>query len=725
MNDDLERILNPKSVAVIGASRNIESWGYRIGKMLLENFKGQTYLVNPKADTLLDQKVYHNVKDIDEPIDLAIIAVATTLVPDIVKDCAGKHVGGMIIISAGFGEKSGHWKEGSYSLELGKKLEEEMVEIARAGNSRIIGPNCLGIDNPSIGLNTYGSSQRPSSGPIAFVSQSGNLGDVAFRLVRRKGLGFSYYISVGNEADVQMHEYIKYLRTDPKTKIIALYIEGLKDGRRFFEEAKETAKTKPLVVLKVGRTEAGARAAASHTGSLAGREEVCDAAFKQAGIIRVMDDSELFDVVEALARSPPLSGNRIALLTEGGGHATTAADVCEVFGFKIPVLSNKTQEMLRKILRDHPLSETNNPVDIPGLSGEPQVLAECCRVLLQGNEVDGILIAGLFGTYADMWKLRKDMGRQEEEAASEICRLVREHNKPLIMHSIAAMERPKPLEILGNGGIPVYDTISKAVRCMAALRNFNKYQKRTEEDITNQMEKPSGRPQVDRIIAAVAAKGRANLLETEAKEILREYDIPTPEFRLAENKGEAVRIARETGYPIVMKIVSPQILHKSDAGGVKINLRDEEEVEKAFEEIIKNAKNYNKDAEISGAIMYRFVPKGIEIIVGLTKDPQFGPVLMFGLGGVFVEVLKDVSFRVPPIERRDAYEMIREIKGYQILEGVRGEKRKDIDAIADIIMKVSQIAIENSEIKELDLNPIIAYEDRVVVVDARVILSNA
>jgi len=708
MAQDLDFLFNPRSVAVIGASDNPLKWGNWISKSLLESsWEGNVYLVNAKGSIVCGKETYRTISDIGEPVDLALIGIPAKFVPDAIRECVKKGIKGIIIITAGFAETG---KEG-------KKLEKELVETARMGGSRIVGPNCAGIYNSVAGLNaTIVSFLR---GPFTLISQSGNFGLNLNFFAKKRGLGFSKWISFGNQADILFHEYLDYVKDDPNTRVILMYMEGLKNGREFLEVAKETTRSKPVIVLKTGTSAAGTRSAASHTGALAGSNGVYNAAFKQAGIIRVDNSYELLDVGEALAKCPLPKGNRIAILSDGGGDATMAADTAERESLEIPSLSKETQEKLSEVIPIGAVHSLKNPVDFAS-EADLWCFANCSKVLLEDVEIDGVVICGGFGSYKDTFPGFENI---EEEIAPVISQLQRRYNKPIILESNFFLEKPKALEILSEQGVPVYGNVEIAMKCMSSLVQHRKYLDSLREDNEEPVCLSTDRSKrIKMVIGKAKDAHRMSLVETEARSILKEYDLPVSDFKLAKNKEEAIKIAKGIGYPVVMKIVSPNIIHKSDAGGVKLNIKNEEEVLKAFSEVINNAKIYSKEAEIHGVIITPMEDKGIETVIGMTRDNTFGPTVMFGLGGIFVEVLKDVTFRVVPVTKRDAYEMIRQIKGFPVLGGVRGQKAADIDALANIIREVSVLAIENPDIRELDLNPVFAFENGASIVDARIIL---
>jgi len=704
----LKKVFDPKSVAVIGASEVPGKASERRTRSLIEGgYKGSIYLINPKRSELFGRKAYPSITDIDGEVDLVMVVVAPKFLTSAVADSVKMGAKGIIIITAGLGE----------SGEEGKKIEAEILEEAAKTGTFIIGPNCSGMFSASAEMNFLGVPQI-QSGPISVLAQSGNVIDSLTHYARVRGLGFSKIISVGNAIGVNFHEYIDYLKDDPDTKVIMTYLEGIKEGNSLVRVARETAKKKPVIALKVGRSRAGARAAASHTGSLAGDEVIVDAAFKQAGIVRVFNVDELFDMAGMFAGCPLPEGNRVAILSEGGGDNSIAADNAEKYGMDVPVLSAETQEKIKPFLLEG--MPASNPIDYGGTAEEnPHMITECIHVCMEDNQVDGILITGFFGGFKDI--IAPHVAELEEKAAQDMVDLVHKHKKPLFVHTSFARDPIQSLDILKSSGVPVIESSERAAQCLSALMHFSINQRKIAR-----MEIPTGkaknRPSVKKLFKAVLEEKRNNLLETESRELLKEYNISLPEAQLADSAEKAVEVGNSMGYPLAMKVVSPDIIHKSDAGGIKLGINNQKDMKTAFEEIIANAGKVAERKNIRGALISPMAKKGQECIIGMIKDAQFGPVIMFGLGGIFVEVLKDVSFRVAPLAEDDIDEMVREIKGYKILTGIRGEKAKDIDAIKDILFKLSEIVIDNPEIKEIDLNPVIVHEKGLSVVDSRVIL---
>ncbi|MEW6377515.1 MAG: acetate--CoA ligase family protein [Thermodesulfobacteriota bacterium] len=707
MEKSLEKTFNPGSVAVIGASEVPGKAAERRTRSLIEGgYKGEIYLINPKRSELFGRRAYPTIIDVNKEVDLVMIVVAPRFLTSAVSDSIKMGAKGVIIITAGLGETG----------EEGKKIEAEILEMASKAGANLIGPNCSGMFSASADMNLLGVPPLKKGG-LSVIAQSGNVIDSLTHYAKMKETGFSKIISAGNAVGVKFHEYIDYLKDDPDTKAIMMYLEGIKEGSELVRVARETIKKKPIVALKVGRTGAGARASASHTGSLAGDDLIVDAAFKQVGITRVSNVDELFDMAEVFSRSPLPKGNRVAILSEGGGDNSIAADNAEKHGIEVPILSKTTQEKMRPFLLEG--MPAHNPIDYGGTAEEnPHMITECCKVCMEDDQIDALFITGFFGGFKDI--IASHVGKLEEQTSQELVELVQKYKKPLFVNTSFAREPIPSLEILKSHGIPVFDSSERTAQCLGALMQYaHEKEKMTGMKIPEGIPKP--RPSVSVIFKAVREQGRNNLLETKSRELLIGYGIKLPEARLAKDPKEAMRTAKELGCPVAMKVVSPDIIHKSDAGGVKLGV-EQPQVEKAFEEIIRNAENVTQRSRTLGVLISPMVPPGQECIVGMIRDRQFGPVLMFGLGGIFVEVMKDVSFRVAPLAKEDINEMVESIKGYKILTGIRGKKPKDINAIKDIIEKVSQIVIDHPEIQEIDLNPIIVHEKGASIVDSRVII---
>ena len=658
-------------------------------------------------------RCYDRITDIEGPVHLALITTPASTIPQLLEDCGEKGVAGVVIIAGGFRELG----------EKGEKLESDLVNMARRYNVRIIGPNTSGIMNLKNSLNLVGLQDVPK-GNIALISQSGNMALTLFTEAKLKSRkGFSYYIGVGNESDIRFHEFLEFFKNDPDTKAILMYVEGMREGRNFLQEAYKTSLRKPIILLKSGHSFAGQLSAGSHTGALAGISEVARTAFKRAGIIMVEKSDVLFPVAETLSNLPPIRNNRIAILADGGGHATIAADFLTDLGLEIPEFDAKRQEKLRKILPFN--ASVRNPVDVAGgTDADPSLFAECARIILKDTNVGGLLMVGLFGGYGI--RFAESLSWKEEDAAHQLGKLVLKRKKPIIVHSLYSSAQPHALDLLRYYKIPVYDSLDVACSCVGALAERGHYLGEYHAKVNfvfnwRAKEKPEGR----KIIDTVKDEGRWFLLEPEARRLFRLHGAPVPEEAVATTADEAEEAAGRMGCAVAMKIVSPDILHKSDAGGVRLNLATGDEVRQAFEEIIENARRYNSEADIRGVMVCPMAPAGHEVIVGTKIDDQFGHVIMFGLGGVMVEFLKDVSFRVLPISMRTAGRMIESIHAAPLLNGFRGYPPCDKSALRRLLLICSEMVEAYPEIAEMDLNPVIANEHGARIVDARVILNDA
>jgi acetyltransferase len=707
----LERILKAESVAIIGASKNETKRGFQTIRTLLdEKYPGKIYPVNPKESHILGFKCYKKMSDIKEPVDVALVATPARSLPAVLEDCAKNGVKGAVVLAAGFGETGAE----------GRKLEDEMVAVARKHNIRLIGPNTSGMLNMNDNLNLVGLRNTPK-GDIALLTQSGNMALTLITEAKVKSRkGFSYYVGVGNEADLKFHEYLEFFRQDPATKAILMYVEGMREGREFLQQAHTTTLEKPIILLKSGRSSTGKRSAGSHTGALAGISEVAKGAFQRAGIVVIENSDELFPVAETLSSLPPIKNNSVAILADGGGHATIAADLLTDLGVNIPELNEKTQNRLREILPT--AASVPNPIDVAGgTDADPSVFADCAEIILKDPNVGGLLIVGLFGGYGI--RFTESLSLMEEDAAHRMGKMVKKRHKPIVQHSLYNSEKPHALELLRYYNIPVFDSIDIASKCVGALaeygRYLNSYHNKTNFVLNWETKaKTEGR----QIIRAARKDGHTSLLEHEAKRLFAIHGAPKSTDFLAKTEDEAVEFAEKIGQDVAMKIVSPDILHKSDAGGVRVRLQTEKEVRRAFKEIQKNAKKYDPNADIKGVLVSPMAAEGVEVIIGTKYDDQFGPVIMYGLGGVFVEILKDVSFRVLPITPAGARKMVEETKSYPLLNGARGKPKLDQKALRKLLMLCSEVVEAYPEIEEMDLNPVIIHEKGLSIVDARIIL---
>ena len=707
----LDKVLNAESVAVIGASRDETKRGYQTIRTLLEEgYEGRIYAVNPRENSILGFKCYAGVSEIAEPVDMALIATPAKTIPAILEDCGRKGVKGAVVLAGGFGEMG----------TGGKQLEETIVDVGRRHGIRIIGPNTSGMINLHTSMNLVGLKDAPK-GNIALLTQSGNMALTLITEAKRKSCkGFSYYVGVGNEADIKFHEYLEFFRHDPKTRAVLMYVEGMRMGREFLQQAYITTREKPVVLLKSGRSSTGKKSAGSHTGALAGISEVAKGAFKRAGIIVIENPDELFPAAETLASLPPMKNPDVCILADGGGHATIAADLLTDLGLRIPELSEKTKNRLKKILP--PAAALRNPVDVAGgTDQDPSVFAECARIVLNDPNIGGLLIVGLFGGYGI--RFAESLALKEEDAAHQMGKMIRQYRKPIVLHSLYSADKPHSLALLRYYDIPVYDSLDVACRCVSVLAEYGGYVKRYKTKarfVINWRSK--ARKNAEQIIRNALKEGRKSLYEPEAKALLSVHGALVSKEYLAKTAAETSRAAKRIPGGKVLKIVSPDILHKSDAGGVVLNVKTQKDMRRAYKQIMTRVREFKPDADIHGVLVAPMAPEGVEVIIGTKIDDQFGPVIMYGLGGIMVEILKDVSFRVLPLQQRGARKMIEETKSFPILNGVRGTPPADRKALVKLLMLCSDIMEAYPEIIEMDLNPVIVHPKGYSVVDARILI---
>lgn len=688
---DIKTLFSPSSVAVIGASRRPASVGQAVfSNILLNDYKGIVYPVNPKAKSVLGVKSYPCIIDIPDEVDLAIIIVPNQAVPGVIRECGRKGVKSAIVISAGFKETG----------EEGRKLEEEVKTKAQRGGISLLGPNCLGLINtdPSVSLNASFATSMPREGNVAFISQSGALCTAVLDYAKGESIGFSKFVSMGNKADVTENELLRFLSEDPQTDVILMYLEDLHDEREFIGIAREITgeiqKMKPIIAVKSGRTVSGARAASSHTGSLAGSDEVYDAIFAQCGVLRVNSVKQLFDYALAFASQPLPKGNRIAVVTNAGGPGIMATDACTSprYGLEMASFQNKTRIKLKKGLP--PTANIDNPVDVIGDARHDRYELALSSVL-SDRKVDGVVVILTPQTMTDI-----------EEIASSIGRLSRKSSKPVLACFMGIVDVSKGERILDDFKVPHYRFPEAACRALAGMYRYVEWVKRPR---TEERAFQVDRVKVRRIMNKAREKKRRLLTEIEASQVLEAYGFPVLKSMLARNEKECLKTAGEVGYPVVMKIVSPDIIHKVDVKGVILGIENDKDLIKAFGKMLSDVKKLKPKAKILGVNIQRMASPGREVIIGMQRDPHFGPLLMFGLGGIYVEALKDVTFRLAPIRQLGAFRMIKAIRAYRILEGMRGDKPADISALEECLERLSQLAIDFEEIQELDMNPIIVY----------------
>jgi acetyl coenzyme A synthetase (ADP forming)-like protein len=694
----LEMFFDPQAVAVIGASRTPGKLGYAVlQNMVQHGYRGSVYPINPKADEILGLTCYPSVLKAPGPIDLAVILIPSEHVVKVLIECGEKGIQGAVIISAGFREVGSD----------GRKREHELVEIAKRYGMRLIGPNVLGIIDTVASLNASFAAGMPDRGTIAFMSQSGALCTSVLDMALVDQVGFSRFVSLGNKADVDEISLINAWRDDPHTLVIAAYLEGIEDGRDFMRIAGQVCREKPIIIIKSGTTNAGSRAVSSHTGTLAGSEVAYEAAFSQSGVIRAQSVQELFDYSIAFARQPLLLNDRIAIITNAGGPGIMAADACERAGLQLASLEPESMEALRKGLPA--AASVLNPVDVLG-DALADRYALAMDTVVSDPGVGGILVI-----------LTPQIMTEVEETARVIGERSRAKQKPIFGCFMGRDVVGPGVRLLNQYRVPNYPVPERAVAAMAAMVSHRRWREQPAMDVESFAVDQN---RVDTVFKKVQAEGRVGIGDAEAREILEAYGIVTPKTYLAHDPDEAARLADEIGLPVVVKIASPDILHKTDVGGVKLNIMSLEDVHDAFELMTYRANRYVPDAEIWGCLVQEMVVGGKEVIVGMNRDPHFGPLMMYGLGGIYVEALHDVAFRVAPLDRRVAQEMIGEIRGYNLLRGVRGERRSDLDALIEALLRLSQLAMDYPEIAEFDINPLVVFEEGrgVMGVDMRLVL---
>jgi acetyltransferase len=684
----IDVLFNPQSIAVIGASATPGKLGNSVVKNLVESGYmdiGRIYPVNPKGGEILGLKVYRNVSEIGTDVEVAIIVIPAKFVLPVVEECGQKGVKALVIITAGFKEV-GH---------EGQEAENKLLEIAAKFGMIIQGPNCLGIVNTHAPYNASFAAGTPEKGIVAFASQSGALmtGILDWSLMEK--IGFSKFVSLGNKADLNEADFVDAFGRDPNTKFILLYIENVVEGNKFMEVCRRTTPKKPIFVVKSGVSSAGARAASSHTGSLAGSDMAYTVAFKQSGVMRADGMAELFDVANVYDDMGLPAGNRIAIVTNAGGPGIITTDFVETMGMQMAKFSNETIEFLRSKLP--PAASVYNPIDALG-TASPEDYKISIEASLKDPYVDAVLV--LLTPQA--------MTKPTETAQVMVDEHLKYPNKPLLGVFMGGNSMVYPRVVLNEAGIPVFDFPGRAVNALAELYKYTIRRDSLTED------KPPvfkvNKDRVRKIIDKVRADGRKVMLGSEASLVAEAYGIRIARIRLATSTEEAKQIAEELGFPVVMKISSPDIIHKSDVGGLLVGLKTPKEVEDAFVQILENSRRHMPRALIYGVDVQEMIEQGKEIIIGCSKDVQFGPMLMFGAGGIFVNYLKDVSFRLAPMTRNDVKELIEETKISTILKGVRGEPPSDLDALEDTILRISQLVSEFPDIVEMDINPVFLFE---------------
>ncbi|MBM7599973.1 acetyltransferase [Virgibacillus halotolerans] len=702
----LEPLFNPKVVAVLGASENKNKIGYLQVKALLDSgYKGDIYPINPKSEMIEGLMCYPSLSDVPKHVDLAFFCVSADKVKSCLEDCGKSKVKTAVIFASGFSEAG---KEGLKEQQL-------MNDIAKENGVRIIGPNCVGLVNTTNGLmGTFspGLTNIPFNDQkeVGFITQSGAFGVLTYIAAAQHGLTFNYFISVGNEVNTEFSDVIEYMIYDPDTSVISGYLEGEKNPKKLRKLAQQALhKNKPIIIMKSGRSSAGSRAAASHTGSLAGSDKIYDGFFKQTGIIRADDYEDIISFSKLFLSKKLPTGRNTVIITSSGGRGINEADRCESYGLNIHALNEKTKLEIQKSIPD--FASASNPVDLTAAAAitNPELFIAPMKALINDSDTDIIV----FSEFPMEWD-------ENNPLLEEFIKLCKSTDKFVLVTTfpLEGMSVPKAAPVLAKNGIPFVPGNLNPVRALAKLVNYSEKYYKTKLEVNQTIEQNNNKENLKDLLPP-----GVTLSESQASNILDSYGIPTTKKAVAKSVNEAIQHASHIGYPVVLKVDSPDIPHKSEANAIKLNLRNDKEVIDAFKEINQHAVNYNPNARINGVSVQEMLPEGVEIIVGVTNDTAFGPVIMLGLGGIFVEVFKDISFRVAPITRNDAIEMIDELKSSLILKGARGKSPVDIDAIVDVLLKVSALVSNyGDEIKELDINPLIVYEKGIIAADAMLVV---
>ena len=694
----LEALLRPGTVAVIGASRKPDKVGHAILANLKNGgFQGRIVPVNPAGGEIQGIPCYRDLNDYRDGIDLSIVVTPPAAVKEAVEKSIAAGARVVTVITAGFKEVGAE----------GAAAEVELVGICRQHGVRLMGPNCLGILNTQHRMNATFAPSVPPPGKISVISQSGALCVAILDWACQQNLGMGKVISIGNKADLNEADFLQAFAQDQETTVIAGYLESIQDGNRFLRIAEETASLKPVVILKVGITSAGAKAASSHTGSLAGADLAYGAAFRRSGVIRAGNVEALFDYALAFASQPLPRGKRVAVITNAGGPGIMAADAAETLGLKMVALSAPTRAKLQGFL---PASAAvGNPVDVIG-DAPPERYLNSLKVLQDDDDVDGIVIV------VTPQNMTEPLALAEQLAAAH------DGRKPLLTAFMGGEAVETAKRKLMASGIPNYSSPDRAMDSLRALCDYAAWRRRPPRIV---IRFPVNRRRVDRIIQMHTRLGQSQVGEVEAKEILRAYEFNILAGQLARHADEAVEIAGRIGYPVVLKISSPDVIHKSDFGGVRINLANAEQARDAYDLMMLRIQRRAPDAQIRGAYVEKMGARGREVILGMTRDPQFGPMLMFGLGGIFVEVMKDVTFHLAPITADEAMQMLKGTRSYELLKGARGQAPVDLEAIAGALQRISQLATDYPEVTELDINPFIVgpLGTEAYVADARITLA--
>lgn len=701
MDNFSQAFFHPRSVAIIGASADPTKLSHAIvDNMTRYGYPGRIYPINPKGGIILGHQAYASLMEVPDIVDLAVIVIPAPMVAAAMEQCGQKGVKGVIVITAGFREVGGN----------GMKLERQLVEIAHRYSMPMLGPNCIGIIDTIIPINTSFTSGQPKAGNIAFMTQSGALAQAVLDWAAGQGIGFSRFVSIGNKADCNENDFIEAWGDDPYSDVILAYLEDIRDGAKFMELARRVGREKhtPIIAIKAGTTDAGTRAISSHTGSLAGSERAYQAALRQCGVVRATSIESLFDYSVAFAYQPVLKGNRLAVVTNAGGMGVMATDAVERAGLQMAHLAPETINALTQRIPE--IASATNPIDVRGDAFEDRYDI-ALRFALADPNVDGA-IAILIPQ--ELTPVKK--------SARVIVDIAKEHagsGKTIVGCFMGGARSREGVKILIEGGVPNYTFPERAADALRAMWEHRQW---LDRPVQAPPHFEFDRARIRATIDAVRADHRTALVESESRAIAESIGLGLPKTELARNADEAIASAERIGYPVVFKIASPDILHKSDIGGVKVGIANAADAQDAFDLVTYRAHRLMPDAQIWGVTVQQMVAPGRQVILGMSRDPQFGPLLAFGLGGIYVEVLKDVTFRVAPVSAREADDMLSEIRGAALLRGVRGEAPADVAAVRDALLRISQLVCDFPDIVELDVNPLVVHAHGAVAIDVRMVI---
>ncbi len=700
-NKQLDDFFNPKTIAIIGASDRQHSVGGAIFSNIKNSaWRGKLFAVNNRAAIVGGQKTFAAISDIGERVDLAIIATPAPVVLDVLSDCAKAGASAAVIVSSGFKEAD----------TKGKKDFAKIQEIARESDIRILGPNCLGFSNPGTSLNASFAPQSPLPGNIAFISQSGALCDTLLDWSLRDNIGFSHFVSIGSMADIGFAELIDYFDSDPAVDSILLYMESINNAQKFMAAAKKFCQTKPIVCLKAGANAAGAKAAASHTGAIAGDDKVFSAAFERAGIIRANTISEFYNYARTLNHCKKPKGERLAIITNAGGPGVISADFLAQNGGQLAKISSATIQKLNAILP--PAWSRANPIDVLG-DGAPEHYRGAIAACLADKNIDGVMAI-----------ITPQAVTQSKEIAQQIASLPTINAKPAFISFMGAAGVAEGVKIFRQAGIPTYRTPEKAAACFLGLARWQKNLKNAKKLAQKpRFDFDPDKKTANEIIQAAIKNKQKTIANESARKILQCYGLPCNPVYLAITANQTATTAEKIGFPVAMKLQAKNLLHKTELNGVRLNIKSPAEAKKAFDEIQKNAKKYLKDRDIEGITVEKMVPKKYELIVGAKKDPQFGPVIIFGMGGTAVEIFGDTAIGLPPLNNYSAKELMAKTKIFKLLKGYRNIKSANINALAEFLTKFSRLPLDFPQIKEIDINPLAADETGIITLDAKIILN--